>query len=631
MLKTLRAGLRGLFGPDPEPSHAATHPPARVEPSAWFVKTRARIAAHDAAVADELRSLVQGEPDNVEALVLQGESMLAARAHAAAVPVLRRAVELGPQFAEAHDALGRALNGIGRSAEATACFERAIGIAHDLVSAHVNLGRLHEALGNSEEAADCFNLALAFDGNAIEAGLGSGRLMRSAGCVDESLARFRQIIDRAPNHAPAFFELARSLNQAGDTAGAVDAYERAIVLAPGYSEARVNLGLIHLSQLGDARRAEDLFRQAAQADPDLVEAHANLGLALQEQDRIDEALRHYEELIRRWPDIIEFRWNRGIANLAAGNLERGWDDFELRKQRPDAGGVHQKFPFPDWDGSPLHTRSILVYGEQGLGDEIMYGSCLPEVIAQAETCIVECDARLAALYRRSFPGARIEARRTQRERDWRATYPALAVQSAVASLPRYLRRTVAEFPARHGHLVADAGTIARWRAQLERFGPVPKIGISWRGGTRKTRGGLRSLKLDALDPLLDFPGAVFVALQRDVSDGERAALARRSRIFIPELPSDIDELAALLCALDLIISVDNTNVHLAGALGRPVWALLPPGAEWRYGIGGERMHWYPSVRLARRGREESWRSVLLRLAERLDSWCAQFAPETGRS
>ncbi len=620
MLKTLKAGLKGFFRPDPEDSRDAMPVSRRVKPSAWFEAMRARLAAPDAELANEVQAALERDPQNAEAHLLQGELMLAARTPAAAVPVLQRAIALSPELPEAHDALGLALVGLGRNGEATACFERAIGLAHDLVSAHVNLGRLHEALGKTEEAADCFNLALAFDGGAIEAELGLGRLMRGVGRVDDGLAQFRAVIERAPEYAPAFFELASGLNQAGDTEGAIGAYERAIALRPGYSEARVNLGLIYLSQLGDARRAEFLFRQAAQAAPDLIEAQANLGLALHEQGRFDEALRHYEEQIRRWPGVIEFRWNRGIANLASGNFEQGWDDFELRKQRPDAGGVHEKFVLPDWDGSTLEGRSILVYGEQGLGDEIMFASCLPDVIAQASLCVVECDGRLASLYRRSFLGARIEARKGNRARDWPATYPALALQSAVGSLPRHLRRRVADFPPHLGYLIADAEASAKWHARLDRLGPLRKIGISWRGGTRKTRGSLRSLGLDQLSPLLDGARAMFVVLQRDLSDAERGVLAGRPKVFIPEASSDVDEMAALLSALDLVITVDNTLVHLAGALGRPVWVLLHHSPEWRYPWEGERAPWYPSARLLRQPRPGDWRAVVSAAHERLEAY-----------
>ncbi|MDH5535942.1 MAG: tetratricopeptide repeat protein [Betaproteobacteria bacterium] len=615
--------MKELFRTDSGGPRDAAAVPRRIKPSPWFVAMRGRMAAPDALLTNEVRAALVGEPHNAEAYVLQGELMLVSRAPAAAVPVLQRAIGLAPEFAEAHEAFGRALQALGRHEEAIASFERAIAVAHDLVPAHVGMGEIYEVIGKAEEAGDCFHLALAFDSAAVGAELGIGRLMRRAGRVDDSLAQFRRLIERNPDHAAAFFELAGSLNQAGDTAGAIVAYERAIALRPDYSEARVNLGLIQLSQLGDACSAEALFRQAAQADPDLIEAQANLGLALQEQGRFDEALRHYEEQIRRWPGVIEFRWNRGIANLAAGNFECAWDDFELRKQRPDAGGVHQKFVYPDWDGAPLKDRSILVYGEQGVGDEIMFASCLPEVIAQAEVCVIECDARLASLYRRSFPRARIEARGEQRARDWRVTYPALALQSAVGSLPRYLRRSAADFPARQFYLVADAEAGANWRTRLNQLGSCSKVGISWRGGTRKTRGGLRSLELNQLSPLLDRGDAVFVLLQRDLSQSEDAVLARRPGVSIPEIPSDLDELAALLCALDLVISVDNTNVHLAGALGRPVWALLPPSPDWRYGVNRETMPWYHSVRLVRRQQEEGWDSVVGRVVRAFEGWSAR--------
>jgi len=578
---------------------------------------RRALAAREGSAAEAIAATLAREPDNAEAHALAGELRLAEGAPAAALACLARALELRPDFAPVHNAMGEALRALARHEEALASFRRAAELAHDLMAEHLNMGRSCEDLGRDEEAADCYALALAFDGGAVEAGLGLGRTLRKQGRLAESVAQLKQTLEHAPRCAPACLELGRSLNRAGDTAGAIAAYERALELSPDYAEACANLGLIHLLQLGDAVRSEALFRRAAEISPDLVEVQANLGLAIQEQGRFEEALAHYEVQIARRPDFVELRWNRGIANLALGRFAAGWDDYELRKVRPDAGGVHQKFTLPDWDGSALRGRSILVYGEQGLGDEIMFASCLPDAIAQAGSCVVECDTRLEALYRRSFPRARIEARGRARERDWRTLCPELDFQSAVGSLPRYLRRSEADFPQHAGYLVADPGATARWRERLDALGALPKVGVAWRGGKLRTRGSLRSLALEQAAPLLDYGQATFVVLQRGLSENERAVLQTRSTVWVPDYPEPVDDLAALVCALDLVVSVDNTLVHLTGALGRPVWVLVSGNPEWRYRRRSERMPWYPSARLLRQTRPGDWQGVISEACRRL--------------
>jgi tetratricopeptide (TPR) repeat protein len=603
MLKALRTGLKELFRPVPAKGREVVAAARGVQASPWFEDMRRALAAREGSAAEAIAAQLAREPANAEVHALAGELRLAEGAPAAALACLARALELRPDFAPAHNAMGEALRALARNEEALASFRRAVELAHDLVAAHLNMGRSCEDLGRDEEAADCYALALAFDGGAVEAGLGLGRTLRKQGRLAESVAQLKQTLEHAPRCAPACLELGRTLNQAGDTAGAIAFYERALELRRDCAEACANLGLIHLLQLGDAARAEALFRRAAEISPDLVEVQANLGLAIQEQGRFEEALAHYEVQIARRPDFVELRWNRGIANLAQGRFAAGWDDYELRKMRPDAGGVHQKFTLPDWDGSPLRARSILVYGEQGLGDEIMFASCLPDAIAQAGSCVIECDTRLEALYRRSFPRARIEAR-------GRALCRELDFQSAVGSLPRYLRRSEADFPQHAGYLVADPGATARWGKRLDALGPLPKVGVAWRGGKLRTRGSLRSLALEQAAPLLDYGQATFVVLQRGLSEGERAALQNRSTVWVPDYPESVDDLAALVCALDLVVSVDNTLVHLAGALGRPVWVLVSYSPDWRYRWQGEQMLWYPSARLLRQPRPGDWRSVI---------------------
>ena len=619
MLRELHRALRAFFGTDDGERVAAVAPAP--PPRSWLDEQLAKLAVGMLReVEQEAAAACRGKPADPEAHYLAGKAALALRDYPHAVSALRRATELAPHRAGFHHDLGLALRELGEKRAALAAFQRAIALQHDHVPAIFHAGQLHAEMGEVEEARDCFTLALAFDPLSSAARIELARLLAESQGVDAAIELLREAVRKEIADVAVLCCLAELLKQKGDTRDAVAAYRAAIERFPDDPAPLVNLGMIRLGHFGDAGEAEALFRRAAELDPTLIEAQANLGLALQEQGRFDEAIEHHERVLAAQPRVAEYRWNRGLANLILGKFGAGWEDYELRKLGPDAGGVHEKFTLPDWDGSPLQGRSLLVYGEQGLGDEIMFASCLPDVIAQAGWCVVECDARIDALYRRSFPKARIEARGRERGRDWRATYPALELQSAVGSLPRYLRRHAADFPMHEGYLVADAEAQARWRARLLALGALPKVGISWRGGTLGTRSGLRSLALEQLAPLLDGGEVTFVVLQRGLSADERAALAQRSNVFIPEAIADVDELAALMSALDLVISVPNTNVHLAGALGSPAWIMLTAAPEWRYLWRGDSMPWYPSARLWRQPRPGDWQTVIKRISDQLSQY-----------
>ena len=529
----------------------------------------------------------------------------------AAITHLTAAVQARPDSAEAHCALAAALQAQGHLKAALASFQRAAELAPDCVDALVGQGECSLELGEHEDARDCFETALAHAPASVRALCGIGRLLRESGDVEGSVGRLQEALRQAPANADILFELGLSSNRLEHTDAAIDAYQRALAVDPRHHGALVNLGLVHLTQLGDPRLAQQYFATAAAAYPQSVAAQANLGLALQEQGQFDAALAHYERLLAQDPAAIEYRWNRGLAHLYQGDFERGWTDYELRHVR---GGrdVRRDFGLPEWDGREPAQHHVLVYGEQGVGDEVMFASCLPELARAAAGVVLECDARLAPLFARSFPAIAVHGAARDGAREWLRGHPALDRQIAIGSLPRWLRRRREDFPAHAGYLMPDPARVAAWRQRLAGNGAAPVIGLTWRGGTRKTRAGLRSLELRDYLPLARAWRGRFVCLQRgDCADELAAARAAGMPIeWWPDALNDLEETAALTAALDHVISVDNTVVHLAGAMGRRCWVLLAQVPDWRYGLHGERMPWYPSLRLFRQPRSGDWAAVV---------------------
>jgi tetratricopeptide (TPR) repeat protein len=393
----------------------------------------------------------------------------------------------------------------------------------------------------------------------------------------EDIALMREIVARFPDHAAAFAALGRLLMHGEFNAEpALAAIERALAL-----------GL------------ED------------VETLAAYGVALHEVGRLEDALEAYEAARSLDPEHVGARFHRAITLLTLGRFAEGWPDYELRLLSEDR--PRRAFPFPRWSGESLAGKTILVYGEQGLGDEILFASCFRELIAAASRCVIDCSPQLEAIFRRSFPAATVRGGRQDEPIDW-ALSLGVDVQIPAGSLPLHLRAAGAAFPAHEGYLRADPARVAHWRERLQALRPGRVIGISWRGGTPRTRTERRSLSLADLAPLLRDPGSRFVSLQYGpdaATEVERFASQTAIRVHHwPEAIDDYGETAALATALDGIVSVCTAIVHLGGALGRPVWVAAPRVPEWRYGVSGDHMPWYPSVRLIRRRDAQSWSPVV---------------------
>lgn len=534
-------------------------------------------------------------------------------------------VEEFPDTARWHET-GRAQFEAGDLPAALKCFERITELKNDDVAAWLQQAELYRELDRGEDAADAFQTALLFAPHSVAALVGLARLTRD-GASAQSVDYLRRALQVEPLNPVLHFDYALSLNRDGDTAAAEAAYARAIELDSRYVAALINLGLLFLLQKGDAPRAQSLFERAVALEPEMVAAQANLGLALQEQGKFDAAYAHYDRLIGSHPDTTEYRWNRALARLSQGDFARGWDDYELRNRRGGGSGSRQ-FPFSEWDGGALAGHDLLVYGEQGLGDEIMFASCIPDVVAKARSVVVECSAPLEALFRRSFPQASVHGALRDGNRSWLKNFPQLDRQISIASLPRFVRRHRTQFPPHNGYLVAEPERVRYWQTRLAALGSRPRIGISWRGGTRKTRAETRSMRLADCMPLFLETECEFICLQNAEHADEIATLNRAGdRVHQwPEVIQSTDELAALVSALDLIIAVPSTVVHVSGALGKNVWVMLSTNPEWRYLWQGDRMPWYPSARLFRQDGPRGWASVVAEILRTLGAAREQNAP-----
>ncbi len=545
---------------------------------------------------------------------------------AQALESYRRAIALRPEYAEAYGNLGEALEALGRVEEAIACYRKAISLKPGYAEACSSLGNALNRLGRLEEAVAAYERAIelrpdqaAFHNNLAVALGGLRQLERAIACYQRGIAL-------QPDYADAYGNLGVALKDAGRLEEAEAACRRAIAISPGNAEAHNNLGNV-LKEREDQEPAIECYRRAIALKPGLADAWNNLGNSLKKQGRLDETVAAYGQALALKPDLAAAWWNRSLARLTAGDYAQGWKEYEWRWEGcPPLRGGNPALPPPPWRGEDLSGRRLLVQAEQGLGDEIMFASILPEIVREAGSCLIECSPKLEKLYRRSFPGAvvfgndRTVAGWEQRLGDWLAGQPAADVRTPIGSLALYRRRGLQEFPRHRGYLKADAQRVRTWKARLGKLGPGLKVGLSWRGGRAATGRVRRSLELEHLVPLLRRRGLRFVSLQYGEGAEELGRVREASGVEVahwPEAIEDYDETAALVKALDLVLSVCTAVIHLGGALGQRTWVLVPHVPEWRYGMQGEATPWYPSVRLFRQPSPGNWDSVLARVAREL--------------
>lgn len=399
---------------------------------------------------------------------------------------------------------------------------------------------------------------------------------------------------------------------------AVSHLETAARLSPAPAQALRHAG-IAFRELGELEEAARVLQAAARAAPEDPDIAVDFAFARQSLGQTAAAIAGYEAVLATHPGHANAHASLALSLLGAGDYVRGWEEYEWRRRVPGADIVRD-FPFPEWRGEPLEGRTLFVQSEQGIGDEIMFASCFGEAIARSGHCVIECSRRLAALMRRSFPQATILERDRSRAPHWSAL-PPVDVQIAAGSLPRLLRGDASRFPGT-AYLRPDPQRVEHWRSAFATSRGELRVGITWSGGLPDTLRAVRSLALDALQPIIAMPRARFFSLELLDRTPELAALASSRGIRIEhrkDLAAQPDEAAALIATLDLVISVPTTVAHLAGALEVPVWVLVPAVPTWRYGWSGERSPWYRSMRILRRAAGADLGAFIGGVARRLGS------------
>jgi len=493
--------------------------------------------------------------------------------------------------------LGLILLGRGEPARAAQLFNRALQVAPDLLEAHIGLGNALAAQGKLREAEAALARALSLDPKNIEALNTLGNCLQAMRRFGEAEAVFRQAIAINPTFAELHNNLGNALQAVNKLDEAVAAFREAIALKPDFPEAYSNLGNM-LKARNELPEAEASYRRALELNPRYVDALNNLGNTLFAQGFGDEAIATYRRSQEMQPDQGDAYFYESLAQLGLGNLETGFFQYEAR-WKSILRHARRLFSQPLWLGEPeLKVRTILLHAEQGLGDTLQFSRYAALVAAGGATVFLEVQPALKSLLS-GLPGVSAVFAKGEQ-------LPSFDFHCPLLSLPHACRTTLATIPPPGAPLTVSADRATYWQRRLP-SGSRPRVGLMWSGNPHHVSDRNRSMSLEDLRPLLAQGGVDFFSLQKDYRSEEERQ--RAMSLGVNDLSAEIadfDSTAALVAQLDLVISVDTSMTHLAGALDRPVWLLLMFCPDWRWLLHRTDSPWYPRTRLFRQERPGDW-------------------------
>jgi Flp pilus assembly protein TadD len=494
--------------------------------------------------------------------------------------------------------LAEQYRGAGRLREAEALCKDILDVSPRDANAMHLLGLVAYQGGKLAEAIEHIRRAIALAPNVASFHANLGEMYRLAGRSDQAVAAGRRALALQPEYPEALSNLGVALYDQKEYEEAAQCQRRAIGLKPGFALAHSNLGnaLLALKHFDEAAAAH---RQAIALDPGFADAWSNLGTTLHHAGHYDEAIAALRRAIALAPQHANAHAGLGILLLMRGEFSKGWEEYDWRLQ---AAEKRPRFQQRSWQGESLAGRHIYVQAEQGFGDTLQFARYLPALKARAGSVTLRVQGGLRTLMRESLPGIEVlgDGGAPARDPD---------CDCALLSLPRLFKTRLAAIPATVPYLRPPAEIAARWGRRLATMQGL-RTGLVWAGSAEHANDFRRSLGLAALAPVLAVPGVSFASLQVGPRTADRKTQPAAKILDLASRLTDFAETAGAVAALDLVITVDTAAAHLAGALGKPVWLLLPWITDWRWLLGREDSPWYPTMRLYRQRQGEAWQEVV---------------------
>ena len=592
-----------------------------------------------AAAEAGFRAIMKRDPRNFDALHCAGVVAAQSGRLEEGATLIRRALAINPRNAGALGNLGSALIRLGRYEEALTSLDRALAADPKAASAHHNRGFALMKLKRLDQAVAAFDRAIELKPDFAEAHNDRGGAFSDQDKFDHALSAYEKALSLRPDYpgymvtvalvlcnlqrhpeALPMAEQARHIKH--DDTGALIARTQALLalgrpaegLADADSALKITPGLVlgHLWRsaalilLGQPEAAVMAAETARTLAPQDAAAHRGYGFALGNLNRLQEALAAYDEALRLKPDDREALWDRALALLALGRFEEGWLAYESRNLRHKTLAA-RKYPKPLWWGKETLTdQHLYVYWEQGLGDTIQFARYTLLAVAAGAKVTLSVQDPLLRLFKDFDPSVTIIG-----QNDEAAEFD---LHCPLLTLPLAFGTRLETIPAwEDGYLTAPPDDVARWDQRLP---AGRRIGLVWSGSQMHANDANRSLSLAKLSPLFQTDD-VWVSLQKEVREADRAALEASGILDVSAELGDFADTAALISALDLVISVDTSVAHLAGALGKPTWVMVPFAPDFRWLLDREDTPWYPKMRLFRQSRAGDWDGVVARIGEAL--------------
>ena len=517
---------------------------------------------------------LKAAPDNFDALHLLGLINAQNGQMGEAYRLMSAALRINPNVPDVLINFANVLHGLKRDDEALATIDKALALRPGDPDALLHRGNALIALNRPNDALPCFDAVLARDAGHRDALLNRGVARATLGHHEQALADFDAILARMPSDAEALYNRGTALIELGRYAEALFAFDKVLAAAPQH-----------------------------------LRAWTNRGRALQALNRHEEAIASFDKALAIDKNYGDAHFNAALSLLALGNFRRGFADYEWRWKRTGMTDARRGYRGRLWLGEyPIDRRTILLLAEQGLGDTIQFIRYAPLLAQMGANVVLEVQPELKALLSTVSGVASCHARGE--------TLPAFDVYCPLGSLPLALKTETSSVPATLPYVRTDDAQIAKWRPALGGL-PGKRVALTWAGHARHANDRNRSIDLKLLEPLFKCEGISFVSIQRDLRGDDAARLAQFGITdFGPRL-ADMTDTAAVLALTDLLVSVDTSVVHLAGAMGREAWVMLPFMPDWRWTLTNERSPWYPTMRLFRQRAPGDWPNVIATVRDAL--------------
>ncbi len=524
----------------------------------------------------------------------------------AAIRLFQKAMKSDPTLAAAYNDLGGIFQRKGQMEKALLFYQKALSLQPEFTEAHYNFGNAYKELGRWSESVSHTQKAIELDPDLHEAYYILGIAFYELEKLDQAIEVWQKALRLKPGFAEVHFNLGIAYYHKGNLEEALALCRKAVELDSSLAEAHYNLGLVYYGKdLPD--EAIRCWQKTVQINPKHKDAFNNMGAAFQDKHELDKAQKCFQKAIDNHPDFPNAHWNKSLCHLLAGSFLEGWSEYQWRF-KINTIFLNRHFPQPLWGGEDLTGKTILLYAEQGFGDTIQFIRYVPLVKKRGGQVLVECQEDLGSLLE------------TMEGIDQLIPYgqplPEFDVQCPLLSLPLAFQTELGDIPASIPYISLNSDLVKKWHEFTEVEKDNLKVGLIWAGRPTHKKDRKRSLALKVFEPLAGLPGITFYGLQK----GEAARQIQNrpegmKLIGVGEKLVDFTETGALIQNLDLVISVDTAVAHLTGALGKPIWTLLPYSPDWRWMLDREDSPWYPSMRLFRQPFPGDWESVIRALSD----------------